>query len=253
MELRYADLDARFDAVQDRFWTLDADRRAEWAKREHAAWLYHELQLEGVSARLSDITRALQGEKGADYCDRVLLDQIRQTDALLQYVRAKAQQETRLTIAALRQWVSILQGHQQDVVFRTKDGATEQYKHDVAPPEEIVPALERLFESKEKQGGEHPLETAFEQLYSIGKIWPFPQWSGTCARMAASSVLIGVGYPPLIVPVRERMAYYQGYHHEPTRMKDLFLEVIGGIFTSKEAFTQNADEALMPLDAEDAR
>lgn len=252
MELRYVDLDARLDDVQDRFWALNADRRAEWAQREHTAWLYHELHLEGVSARPSDIARALQGEEGADYCDRVLLDQIRRTDALLHHVRTEAQQETPLTLATMRRWVAMLQGQQTDVVFRTKDGATEQYKHDVVPPGEIVSSLEDLFESTEKENAGHALEIAFEMLYSIGKIWPFPQWSGTCARLAASHVLVASAYPPLILPVRERMTYYQAYHHEPTRMKDLFLAVIRGIFTSKDAFIQNEDDASMRLDDENA-
>lgn len=242
MELRYIDLDTRLDAIQDRFWGLTATQRARWDELEHVAWLYHELQLEGVGVRPSDIARARAGEEGADYCDRVLLEQIRRADALLHQVRDQAQAGEALTVPTLRQWVAQLDANAGDVAFRKKDGPTEHYKHEVLAPKEILNALEALLERTQSDDAGHALEVALELLYQIGKIWPFSQWSGMCARLAASYILIEAGYPPWILPARERMNFYQAYHHEPSRMKDLFLHGVEGIFASKDVFIQERGE-----------
>lgn len=241
MELRYVDFDARLDEVQSRFWDLTEARRQHWATLEHAAWLYHELQLEGVSVRTSDIVRANEDEQGVDYCDRVLLEQIRRTDRLLKIVRQSANDGQMLSVATLRGWVALLNAQDSDVAFRTKEGPTEHYKHDVLPPEQILEALQNTLEYARSEDRGHPLEVACELLYTLGKIWPFTAWSGMCARLAASFVLISAGYPQLILPTRERMNYYQAYHHEPSRMKDLFLQAMDGILTSKNVFIEGRD------------
>lgn len=250
MELRYVDLDARLDAVQDRFWACDASRRTRWAELSRTAWLYHELQLEGVAVRPDDLERARAKEEGVDYCDRVLLDQIRRADHALDDVQEHALSGEALTVSHLREWVATLNAETLDISFRKKDGPTEHYKHEVLPPAEILDALDALLERTAQEDAAHPLEHAFELLYEIGKIWPFSQWSGMCARLAASTVLLRAGYPPLILPTRERMRYYQAYHYEPNRMKDLFLASIDGILTLKDAFIEarEDDRMLWPLE-----
>lgn len=245
MELRYVDLDARLDAVQDRFWQCDASMRERWAEVSRTAWLYHELQLEGVAVRPDDLQRARAQEEGADYCDRVLLDQIRRAEQTLRAVNDHAFVGGALSLADLRGWVATLNAEELDVSFRKKDGPTEHYKHDVLDPKDIVDALDALLERTASEEAAHPLERAFELLYEIGKIWPFSQWSGMCARLAASAVLIRSGYPELIIPTRERMRFYQAYHYEPSRMKDLFLESVEGILTLKDAFIDGREDAQM--------
>lgn len=255
MELRYVDLDARLDAVQAEFFDAPASLRERWAEREQSAWLYHELQLEGVPVRPSDIERARRGEDGADYCDRVLLAQIRRADRVLKTVRKSAEDGVAPSIAQLRAWAAALTEDEADVVFRKQDGPTEHYKHDVVAPDEIVAYLETLFKNhREGLHAAHPLRHSWELLYGVGKAWPFTQWSGMCARLAASSVLIANGYPQLIIPTRERMSYYQAYHYEPSRMTELFLRCVDGILTMKEAFIRGKSDLpeLWPIDETDA-
>lgn len=243
MELRYVDLDARLDAVQEQFFECPETLRAQWTELERSAWLYHELQLEGVPVRASDIHRARSGEEGADYCDRVLLEQIRRADRVLTQVREDAERGVPPSISQMRNWAAQLTEDETDVVFRKKEGPTEHYKHDVVPPDAIVPHLEALFET---YGGgphvAHPLRQGLELLYEIGKAWPFTQWSGMCARLSASTVLIANGYPQLIIPTRERMAYYQAYHYDPSRMTELFLGCVDGVLSMKEAFVKGQHE-----------
>lgn len=253
MELRYVDLDARLDAVQKRFFDSDDALRAQWTELEGSAWLYHELQLEGVPVRPSDIRRARAGEDGADYCDRVLLEQIRRADRVLTRVRDDAERGVAPSISQMRNWAAQLTEDEADVVFRKKDGPTEHYKHDVVAPDDIIPHLEALFE-KYSEGSQdaHPLRIGLELLYGIGKAWPFTQWSGMCARLAASSVLISNGYPQLIIPTKERMSYYQAYHYDPSRMTELFLNCVDGVLAMKDGFLDGRHEIpeLYPEDTE---
>lgn len=253
MELRYVGLDARLDAVQKRFFDSSDDLRAQWMELERSSWLYHELQLEGVPVRPSDIARARSGEEGADYCDRVLLEQIRRADRVLTQVRDDAERGVAPSISQMRNWAAQLTEDETDVVFRRKDGPTEHYKHDVLEPDEIVPYLEELFVKYSSSSQvAHPLRLGLELLYGIGKAWPFTQWSGMCARLAASSVLIANGYPQLIIPTRERMSYYQAYHYDPSRMTELFLSCVDDVLSMKEAFVAGRHELpeLFPTDDE---
>lgn|SRR5690554_3431495 len=236
MDLRFVEVDELLDQVNARFYAEDEARRQEWYAGEATAWLYHELQLEGVPVHKGDLPRAAAEEEGADYCDRVLLAQIRRGADLLVDVRSRAEDEEPLRMGVLSQWQQQLSG-EDEVQVRTTEGATEHYKHDVAPAREAIAEASRVLASAEEiRHTEHPLRVASELVYGLGKAWPFTTWSAACARLAASSALIGRGYPPLIVPVRERANFYLAYHYDPSRLEALVLRCVRAHLQAKLAF-----------------
>lgn len=240
MDLRFVEVDELLDRVNALFYDSDEERQAGWRALESAAWLYHELHLEGVAVRLSDIERALRNEEGADYCDRVLLEQIRRAALLLEDVRRSGENEEPLRVATLTRWHRQFTG-EPNVIFRTVEGATEHYKHDVALPAKSLDATEAaLSEAEAQRQDAHPLRVSADLVYQLGKAWPFMSWSGACARMAASAVLIGGGYPPLVVPARERVNLYQAYHYDPTRMETLVLSCMESHLRLQEAYLQGS-------------
>lgn len=225
MDRRFIELDACLDQAQGLLFDAARDQQDAWRRERFLAWVYHELQLEGVAARPSDIARAMRGEKGANYCDSVLIDQITRMHDTLQKVQTLALEERPWTIGTLSSWQRELSGA-LDVEFRKTPGATEQYKHDVEPPEHIMARLTQYASIAAKFSTTHPIEVAHETLWGLGFTWPFASWSGTCVRLATSNVLMLRGYPPLVVSVRERVHLYQAYHHAPERLMQLLLDCL---------------------------
>lgn len=223
MDLRFAQTDELLDEANAAYFDAPEALRSAWDSAQTAAWMFHELQLEGVSLRADDIQRALRDEQGVDYCDGVLLAQIRRTFALLDDVRRTGEDERPLSLPMLSDWQARLRG-EDDAPFRQSEGATEHYKHDVGSPSAIIDDARVLFRSTQRRRGEdHPIPVANDLLFGLMKIWPYPTWSGMCARLAASAVLIGQGYPPLVIPWRERVSFYQAMHYDPSRMETLMI------------------------------
>lgn len=226
MDLRFVELDALLDRASAAFVESDAPTRERWRFLQLSAWLFHELQLEGVSLLRSDMERAFEGEEGVDYCDRVRLDQVRRARTLLASVQELGEEETPLSFALLSEWQRTILGAEAETL-RTGEGATEHYKHDVAPAAEARAAAEAaLAHAEGVRGDAHPLAVATELLYALSRAWPFATWSGAVARWATSAVLIGRGYPPLVIPAGERSSFYQALHYEPSRLESLVLGVV---------------------------
>lgn len=236
MDLRFVELDALLDRASAGFVESDASSRERWSFLQLSAWLFHELQLEGVSLLRSDMERAFAGEEGVDYCDRVRLDQVRLARALLASVREHGEDETALDFDLLSEWQRTIAGA-ETAALRLSDGATEHYKHDVVLASEARAAAEAALERAEgARADEHPLAVATRLLYALSRAWPYASWSGAVARWATSAVLIGRGYPPLVVPVSERSSFYQALHYDPSRLESLVIGVVRSQLEMKERF-----------------
>lgn len=236
MDLRFVEMDELLDRVNARYFASSEDIQARWQFLLSSVWLYHELQLEGVAALPTDLERAFDGAEGADYCDRVLLDQIRRGRDLLAEIHQAGVADEPLSLARLSYWQREISG-QEEAVFRHVEGATEQYKHETVPVSEVFAASESALSAVDaNKGGQHPLRVAMDVLYDLGKAWPFMTWSGATARWTASYVLLSGGYPPLVIPARERLTFYQAYHYDPTRLEHLVLRCVEGQLRLQEQF-----------------
>lgn len=226
MDLRFAQTDERLDEANSAYFDAPEALRAAWSTAHTAAWTFHELQLEGLSVRGDDMERALRGESGVDYCDDVLLQQIRRTHALLLDVQKIGEEERSLSLPMLSEWQARLRG-EDDAPLRSTEGATEHYKHDVSLPGAIIDEASALFrQTQRRRGDDHAIPVANDLLYGLMKIWPYPTWSGMVARLAASAVLMGSGYPPVVFPWRDRVNVYQAMHYDPSRMETLMIDCL---------------------------
>jgi Fic family protein len=130
-----------------------------------------------------------------------------------------------------REWIEhiddILAGEQVAQRYRTDDGATEQYKHDVIPPARIHDELDAICREIEVRADRmHPLQLAALVHHRLTRCWPFEERSGIVARMVANRILIGHGYPPVVFPAHDRQRYYHALHYDITRLHDLMIEDI---------------------------
>jgi Fic family protein len=80
--------------------------------------------------------------------------------------------------------------------------------HVPPPPSKIVPRLDELF--KELPAIREPVLRSVYLHHRLSMIHPFLDGNGRTARLAANLVLIGAGYPPVVLRVEDRRRYYKG-------------------------------------------
>lgn len=227
MHLRFIEIDELLDRANDARLAASSAKQRAFAQRLQDVWCFHELQLEGVAVRPDDIQRAHKGVEGADFCDRVLLEQIGRTLGLLSEVRRAAVEGDTITFATLREWQAQLEVEAKGQPLRDSEGPTEHYKHDVADPAECHARVEQaLALLSEGATNHHPLELANEVLFAMMKAWPFNLWSGMIARLVASVAMIRGGYPPLLIGAHQRQSFYQAMHYDLARMEEVVLSAV---------------------------
>lgn len=227
MHLHYIQLDDRLDAV------LSAERRApesvrrDFRQRFLLSWLYHELALEGVCVTEADLRRALRGCDGDDYCDDVMLRTVRRFRRAIDTLNDQAFQRTPITVETLLGYHEILTGLQGREIWRTEEGATENYKHDVIDADDVDAELQLLCRDIDRWTGmKHPVQIAIQVHYRLTQIWPFNKYSAAVARMVANQILVSNGYSPAIIHAQERQRYYHSMHYDISRMHDLVMEAL---------------------------
>lgn len=227
MHLRFIEIDELLDRANEARLGASQRERDAFDRRVRDGWCFHELQLEGVPVRPEDIQRVHAGEEGADYCDRMLLEQIRRTLSLLDDVRLAAVEGRRIDLSQLKTWQATLEVEPKGGALREQSGPTEHYKHDVAePPDHLALAEKTLAALHERGGSVHPLELATESLFNMMRAWPFNLWSGMIARLVASVALIRGGYPPLLVGAHQRQPFYQAMHYDLARLEQVVLTAL---------------------------
>jgi Fic family protein len=235
MHLHYIQLDDRLDAV------LAAERRApesvrrDFRQRFVLSWLYHELALEGVCVTESDLRRALRGCDGDDYCDDVMLRTIRRFRRAIDTLNEQAFQRTPITFETLLGYHELLTGLSGREIWRSEEGATENYKHDVIDADDVEAELQVLCSDIERWSGmKHPIQIAIQVHYRLTQIWPFNKYSAAVARMVANQILVANGYSPAIIHAQERQRYYHAMHYDISRMHDLVMESLQQQIQSRE-------------------
>ena len=224
---RLSALDALLDEANEVWLSIPSWRRRDWSLLQRRAWIFHELQLEGVALVPEDIERALSGEVGTDWCDGVLLDRIRRCAELLATVHDQGRDQAPLTEDTLSCWQMALEPSSEPSSLRGNEGPTEHYKHDVLSKDEVPSAFRGLLEEVSSRSElDHPVTLASFFVFRLMRIWPWSSWSGLVARLGASVLLIGGGFPPLIIPAGERVNFYQAMHYDPTRMDELVVRCL---------------------------
>ncbi len=155
---------------------------------------------------------------------------------LLEDLVQKDEPLTEWTIKSLHQL--ILKGIDDDDAgrYRTVNVRISGAEH--LPPEHFrVPELMEQFITwhQTKAMALHPVERAARVHSDFVKIQPFVDGNGRTSRLLMNLELIRTGYPPAVLPVEVRLAYYAALDADHVRgEKDAFVALVA--HTVKEGF-----------------
>lgn len=98
---------------------------------------------------------------------------------------------------------------EEEPLFRVEPGAALFAGHEPAPASIVPPLLRAATDWMEEPSFRelHPVERAVLMHARIADLQPFSAYNGTVSRLAASSITIREGYPPLIFAESEKDRY----------------------------------------------
>ncbi len=175
-------------------------------------WTYHSNAIEGNTLTLQETKVALEGITIGGKLLREHFEAINHKDAIL-FMEALAQNNEGLTEHNIKQIHSLILKNIDDAnsgVYRTINVIISGAEH--KPPQGFeVPAKMEHFikEYQVKKEIFHPIELAsFVHVEFVG-IHPFIDGNGRTARIIMNLELIKAGFPPVVIPVENRLEYYQ--------------------------------------------
>lgn len=175
-------------------------------------WTYHSNAIEGNTLTLQETKVVLEGITIGGKLLREHFEAINHREAI-GYVEALAQSPAPLTeyhIRALHQLVLKNIDDENAGRYRTTNILLTGATH--TPPEAIhVPGLMADFAHWLATTAPtlHPVERAARVHVDFVKIHPFVGSNGRTARLLMNLELLKAAYPALIIPVEQRLAYYQ--------------------------------------------
>lgn len=235
MHLQYIQLDDRLDAALNLERRASDSTRRDFRQRYLLGWIYHELGLEGIPLNEQDLRRALAGHDGDDYCEGVAFDSIRRMRDTIGMLTERAFKRSSINVATILDYHRSLTGLTGHDIWRSDEGATEQYKHDTIDANHIVSELEKLCVDIQRWTNmRHPLDIAIHAHYRLTHIWPFQRFSAAVARMVSNEILLTHGYPPALLHLHDRQRYYHAMHYDVSRLQELVVESLNDQISLRE-------------------
>ncbi|WP_395749468.1 Fic family protein [Prosthecobacter sp.] len=201
-------------------------------------WTYHSNAIEGNTLTLQETKVALEGITIGGKTLREHLEAVNHRNAilLLEELVQKNEPLTEWTIKSLHQL--ILRGIDDDNAGRYRSVNVRIAGAGHLPPDQlIVPQLMESFITwyQNEAMAMHPIERAARVHSDFVKIHPFADGNGRTSRLLMNLELMKAGYPPAVLPVEMRLAYYTALDADHVRgEKDDFVQMVGSI--SKDAF-----------------
>ncbi len=201
-------------------------------------WTYHSNAIEGNTLTLQETKVALEGITIGGKSIREHLEAVNHKNAilLLEDIVTKNEPLTEWTIKSLHRL--ILKGIDDDNAgrYRTVNVRISGAEH--LPPDQVrVPELMEKFISwyQSEAMDLHPVERAARVHSDFVKIHPFVDGNGRTSRLLMNLELLKAGYPPAVLPVDVRLAYYTFLDADHVRgEKDHFVGMVARIV--KEGF-----------------
>lgn len=174
-------------------------------------WTYHSNAIEGNTLTLQETKVALEGITIGGKSIREHLEAVNHKNAilLLEELVKKNEPLTEWTIKSLHQL--ILKGIDDDNAgrYRTVNVRISGAGH-LPPDQMVVPELMEKFIKwyHDEAQALHPVERAARVHSDFVKIHPFVDGNGRTSRLLMNLELMKAGYPPAVLPVELRLAYY---------------------------------------------
>ncbi len=196
-------------------------------------WTYHSNAIEGNTLTLRETKVALEGITIGGKSLREHLEVVNHRDAilLLEDLVQKNEPLSEWTLKCLHQL--ILKGIDDDNAgrYRTVNVRIAGASH--LPPDQVqVPELMEHFITwhREEAPSLHPVERAARVHSDFVKIHPFVDGNGRTSRLLMNLELMQAGYPPAVLPVEKRLAYYEALDQDHAEGNPApFLELISGV------------------------
>jgi cell filamentation protein, protein adenylyltransferase len=174
-------------------------------------WTYHSNAIEGNTLTLKETKVALEGVTVGGKTLREHLEAINHRDAIA-YVESMVGGEETLTLHSIRSIHQLILKNIDDEnagVWRRFNVTIAGAEH--TPPD--VTQVPQLMEDFVKWRHEqericHPVELATRTHVDLVKIHPFADGNGRTARILMNLDLLRAGFPPVVLPVESRLAYY---------------------------------------------
>jgi len=201
-------------------------------------WTYHSNAIEGNTLTLQETKVVLEGITIGGKSIREHLEAVNHKNAilLLEDLVQKNEPLTEWTIKSLHQL--ILKGIDDDNAgrYRTVNVRISGAEH--LPPDQVfIPELMERFISwyRDEAMTLHPVERAARVHSDFVKIHPFVDGNGRTSRLLMNLELMKSGYPPAVLPVDLRLAYYTFLDADHVRgEKEYFVNMVASIV--KEGF-----------------
>lgn len=195
-------------------------------------WTYHSNAIEGNTLTLKETKVVLEGITIGGKPMREHFEVINHKEAI-DYVEAIVQGQE-----ALSEWQ--IKSIHHLVLKNIDDHNAGQYRRENvviagaehAPPDFIkVPeAMTALMDWYSNSSDLHPVECAARLHVDFVGIHPFVDGNGRTSRLLMNFELIRRGYLPVIIPVEQRLRYYDALDTAHTRGDyDLFIELVSGL------------------------
>jgi Fic family protein len=196
-------------------------------------WTYHSNAIEGNTLTLRETKVALEGITIGGKSLREHLEVVNHRDAilLLEDLVQKNEPLSEWTLKCLHQL--ILKGIDDNNAGRYRRVNVRIAGASHLPPDQVlVPELMERFITWHHQESPslHPVERAARVHSDFVKIHPFVDGNGRTSRLLMNLELMQAGYPPAVLPVEKRLAYYEALdqdHAEGNRGP--FLKLICGV------------------------
>jgi Fic family protein len=175
-------------------------------------WTYHSNAIEGNTLTLQETKVALEGITVGGKTLREHLEAVNHRDAilLLEELVRKNESLTEWTIRSLHQL--ILKGIDDENAgrYRTINVRIAGAAH-LPPDQVVVPELMERFIAwhRDEAMSLHPVERAARVHSDFVKIHPFVDGNGRTSRLLMNLELMKAGYPAAVLPVEQRLAYYE--------------------------------------------
>lgn len=209
-------LDER-NAELRQFFEAHPELAASFERTYLITWLYHENALDGLVLTEEEIELALEHHVVADPSIMSVIGLVRAHRKALARIESEAKSRRgKITVELLEElYHGFLEGGRptakEKAVWRQEIPLHRTYLHDLLPPEEIQPALEkwvrRLSSGNFKE--KHPVLKAASAHWHFMQIFPFAEHNGRIGRLIQAFYLMRAGFRVPVMHATSRQAYYQ--------------------------------------------
>lgn len=178
--------------------------------RFEMGWIYHENALEGIVLTHAEITSALKGRPIATDT----YPAIRNFRLAIDLARSRAPNGPAIDMDLVLRFHAVLGSHDpkyQVGRYRKDIPLHRTYFHDIAPPEDIDPRLQKLLDwarSHDPADDDDAIRFAAHFHHEFMSIFPFSENCGKTGRLLVNYILLRHGYLPVVFHATERQKYF---------------------------------------------